>query len=155
MTIDETFSIHKGMITLRALDFEREDAFVFAYLDPIKSRSRSINYVLDSAGVDLRKIMTIDNYNRRNRTCAKTPDCLEREFAVGCCVATALDLQFVLELLGDGLSASHVASSAQAHRDEMFASWFQSEGPVECRDAVDVDHAQPHFFGDCYQGLLR
>jgi hypothetical protein len=48
-----------------------------------------------------------------------------------------------------------MAGCSQADGDQMFPSWFQAEGSIECRDPIKVNQRTSGLLGDHPQGLFR
>jgi hypothetical protein len=48
-----------------------------------------------------------------------------------------------------------MAGCSQADGDQVFPSWFQAEGLIECGDSIEVNQRTPRLLGDHPQGLFR
>jgi hypothetical protein len=74
-----------------AADFHGEDSLILVEFNFVETLTDSVDHGLNVSHVDMRKIVSVHDHNRAERTRSETHHRLEREFAIRGCISARLD----------------------------------------------------------------
>jgi len=142
------------MIAARATDLHRENAFVGSDIDTIEAGPGFMGNIFYPLHAHIRKVMSVHHDDGSKSTGAEAVHRFQCDLFVRSCFPW-LDSKLTLKFRGDRFASANMAGCSQADGDQMFPSWFQAEGSIECGDSVEVNQRASRLLGDHPQGLFR
>ena len=104
------------------------------FLFCLESRQKIINYLHDSARLDVTINLLVDLHNRRQRTTTEASDLLDRELTIVGRHASLLDFQLTDKSVVDVCRSFHMAGRSGTDLDQMPTQWNMPELRIERRD---------------------
>ena len=104
------------------------------FLFCLESRQKIINYLHDSARLDVTINLLVDLHNRRQRTTTEASDLLDRELTIVGRHASLLDFQLPDKSVVDVCRPFHMASRARTYLNQVPTQWNMPELRIERRD---------------------